>query len=88
LLGAASVRLTLLSRAYCHLCDEMRSALAMHAAGVPVEEIDVDSDPALETRWGDLVPVLLIDGRELCRYRLDVNVLRAVTPQAAGANSL
>ena len=65
--------LTLLVRAYCHLCDEMRSALAplVAAAGVSVEEIDVDSDPRLESRWGDWIPVLLAGERELCHYRLD-----------------
>ncbi len=83
-----AARLTLLVRAYCHLCDEMRSALAIHAAGVPVDEFDVDADPALEARWGDLVPVLLADGRELCHYRLDTNALIAMVPKPAPANSL
>ena len=81
-------RLTLLVRAYCHLCDEMRTALALHAAGVPVDELDVDADPALEARWGALVPVLLVDGRELCHYRLDTSALAAVVAPAAGSNSL
>ena len=65
--------LTLIVRAYCHLCDEMRAALLPLAsgAGVAVSEIDVDSDPALEARWGDAVPVLLAGARELCRYRID-----------------
>jgi hypothetical protein len=65
--------LTLLTRAYCHLCDDMRAALAplAAAAGATVEEIDVDGDPALEARWGEAVPVLLAGERELCRYRLD-----------------
>ena len=54
----------------------MRDALAplALAAGARVAEIDVDAHPALETRYGDLVPVLLkggIDGRELCHYHLD-----------------
>lgn len=67
------VNLTLLIRAYCHLCDEMRAALVPLAkgAGIAVSEIDVDSDPALEARWGDAVPVLLAGERELCRYRID-----------------
>jgi len=67
------VKLTLLVRAYCHLCDEMREALAPLAAenGVTVELIDVDADPRLEARWGDKVPVLLAGSRELCHYRLD-----------------
>lgn len=79
-----SVRLTLLVRAYCHLCDDMRAALAVHADGVPVDEIDVDTDPALEARWGALVPVLLAGGREVCHYRLNV---RALSERLARAGS-
>jgi len=69
--------LTLLSRAYCHLCDEMREAVHPIAAhyGVPMIEVDVDAYPDLEARFGDLVPVLMLgapaDGHELCHYRLD-----------------
>jgi len=85
---APSVRLTLLIRAYCHLCDDMRTALAAHAADVPVHEIDIDADPALETRWGALVPVLLADGREVCHYRLDTGALDAILARPLGANSL
>lgn len=81
------VRLTLLTRPYCHLCDDMRKALAEHAPEVPVLEIDVDADPALEARWGTLVPVLLADGQELCHYRLDIRALDAIVARSAGANS-
>ncbi|HEY8244183.1 MAG: glutaredoxin family protein [Vicinamibacteria bacterium] len=69
--------LTLLTRAYCHLCDEMRDALAPLAAahGATIVERDVDADPALEARYGDLVPVLFAGapelGREICHYVLD-----------------
>jgi len=57
----------------------MRAALAPLAAqaGLSVEEIDVDSDPALEARWGEHVPVLLAGERELCRHRLDRAALAA-----------
>jgi hypothetical protein len=86
-----SVHLTLLVRAYCHLCDEMRDALRplAKAAGATITEIDVDADAAIEARFGDLVPVLLhgsIDGIELCHYRLDTagveNALRDATRQS------
>jgi Glutaredoxin-like domain (DUF836) len=65
--------LTLLVRAYCHLCDEMRDAVRplVAKAGLALDEIDVDTDPALEALWGDRVPVLLDGERELCHYRLD-----------------
>ena len=47
--------LTLLTRAYCHLCDDMRAALAPLAAryGARIDEIDVDTDAALDA-VGDL----------------------------------
>jgi hypothetical protein len=65
--------LTLLVRAYCHLCDDMRDALAPLAAKFAwtVDEFDIDADATLEKRWSDSVPVLLAGDRELCRYRLD-----------------
>jgi hypothetical protein len=85
--AALPARLTLLIRAYCHLCDDMRTALAEHAPEVPVLEIDVDADPALEARWGTLVPVLLADGQELCHYRLDTRALDGIVARSAGANS-
>ncbi len=71
------MKLTLLVRAYCHLCDEMSNDLTplLASGNAAVELIDVDSDPALETRWGDKVPVLLDGDRELCRYRLDAAIV-------------
>ena len=78
--------LTLLVRAYCHLCDDMRVALAplAAAAGASVTEIDVDAEPGLEERFGERVPVLLIgaiDGAELCHFHLDAT---RVTKALAG----
>ena len=54
----------------------MRAALAplAAAAGARLTEIDVDSEPSLEERFGERVPVLLlgaIDGAELCHFHLD-----------------
>jgi len=75
-------RLTLLVRAYCHLCDEMRAALSPLIArrGIELVELDVDDDPRLAERYGELVPVLLAgdaeSGRELCHYVLDPQRVR------------
>ena len=57
----------------------MRAAVAplAAAAGVAVDELDVDGDPGLEARWGASVPVLLAGDRELCHYRLDRAALAA-----------
>ena len=48
--------MTLLTRAYCHLCDEMLAAVRPLAAarGATVAVVDVDADPALERAFGEL----------------------------------
>lgn len=69
----AAIELTLLSRAWCHLCHDMEAALAPVAAefGADVTVVDVDADPTLEERYDELVPVLLHGGVELCHHFLD-----------------
>ncbi len=68
------MKFRLYGRAYCHLCEDMAGAL--RARGVDFEEIDVDTDPSLEARWGELVPVLAdAGGREICHYHLDPGAL-------------
>ena len=83
--------LTLLARAYCHLCDEMLAAAAplAAAAGATLAVIAVDADPELERRYGDLVPVLLAGdastGTEICHFRLDPARLKAALAPATAA---
>ncbi|AXL51574.1 glutaredoxin [Paraburkholderia caffeinilytica] len=82
--------LTLYGRAWCHLCDDMRAALepllAEFAAQVVV--IDVDTDPLLEARYNELVPVLVCDGIELCHYHLDAARVRAALAARAAVTHL
>lgn len=67
------IELTLLSRAWCHLCHDMEAAVAPLAQefGVGVTVVDVDADPELVSRYDELVPVLLHGEYELCHYFLD-----------------
>lgn len=71
--SARSPRLTLLGRPGCHLCDYAREALARvrAATGVDWLELDVDSDPELAAEYGGRVPVVLLDGREHCWFRVE-----------------
>ena len=73
-----ATELTLLSRSYCHLCHDMEVALVPLAAELDatVSVIDVDTDPALEARYDELVPVLLHGDIELCHYFLDMPKVR------------
>ena len=79
--GATSMlpKLTVLSREYCHLCEEMISGLKQFQGryDFEIEVIDVDRSPQLEEEWGDKVPVLLDGERELCRYYLDIEAVDA-----------
>ena len=63
----------LYSRSYCHLCDDMIAGLQEIRARVPfeLEVVDVDANPELEARYGELVPVLVGPEGELCHYHLD-----------------
>ena len=69
----AAIELTLMSRAWCHLCHDMEKALAPLAAefDASVTILDVDADPELERRYDELVPVLVHGDKELCHYFLD-----------------
>ncbi len=77
------MELTLYYRTGCHLCDDMRRALAplQAAHGFDLREIDIDRDPALAARWNADVPVLARGDTVLCRHFLDEDaVLDALNP--------
>ena len=66
-------RFELLTRAGCHLCDEMQRVLEVElpARGLDFVKVDVDNDAALAATYGEVVPVLLRDGRPVAKVRLD-----------------
>ena len=71
-------RLTVLSREWCHLCHDMIEALRplSEELAFDFDVVDVDLDPQLEDRWGELVPVILAGETELCHYHLDCAAIR------------
>jgi glutaredoxin len=71
-----AVRVTLLSRAGCHLCDDAR-AVVHSVVGEQFEELDVDADPRLALRYGEEVPVVLVDGRQISYWTIEERRLRA-----------
>ena len=72
-------RVVLLGRDGCHLCEEARDVVARVCGtlGVGWSERSVDDDPALQARYTDLVPVVLVDGAEHAHWRVDAGSLRA-----------
>ena len=75
----AAPLLTVYGRSYCHLCDDMIAALhTLQGRFVfMLKIVDVDTDAALEARFGVKVPVLMSGNRELCHYYLDEPVVTA-----------
>lgn len=55
----------------CHLCEEMKAILEHVRSDVPFElnEVDVTSDPELEARFGQEIPVLFVNGRKAFKFR-------------------
>jgi len=68
----------LLSRQDCHLCDDARRLVERLTAEARLTftELDVDADPALRAEYGDLVPVVRVNGKELGHWRIDESRLR------------
>jgi glutaredoxin len=68
----------LLARDGCHLCDDARRLVERVAAetGTSWTETDVDTDPRLRAEFGDLVPVVRVDGKEIGYWRIDEARLR------------
>jgi hypothetical protein len=66
------ISLTLFSRPGCHLCDDMKAVVERVARSTPLtlDVVDVSSDPRLEARYGQEIPVLLVNGQKFAKYRL------------------
>ena len=67
------VTLILYTRPDCHLCDAAKAVLREVHEVVPfeVEERDVDDQPGWAAAFGNDVPVGVIDGRKVFKYRVE-----------------
>jgi len=70
---AVAARVVLYVREGCHLCEDARAVVveACAEAGERYVEQDVDADPALREEYGELVPVVTVDGVRQGYWRLD-----------------
>jgi len=67
-------KVTLYTRTGCCLCDEAKHTLAAarRRADFDYEEVDIDTDAALLSRYNDEVPVIAINGAKAFKYRVDI----------------
>jgi glutaredoxin len=74
----SAARVTLYSRPGCHLCDDARAVIARVCADLGEEyvEVSIDDHPELQQRFGEEIPVTLVDGRQHDFWRVDETRLR------------
>ena len=77
-MAAAQHRVTLITRAGCHLCEVAEARLAELAAelGFELQLLDVDADRQRANEYSERVPVILIDGAEHGYWRLEEDRFR------------
>jgi glutaredoxin len=68
---------TLYGKPGCHLCDDARAVVLAVRDERPFEldEVDVSVDPALNRRYGERIPVVMVDGEELFEHFVNPVVL-------------
>jgi glutaredoxin len=72
----------LYTRQGCHLCEIAAELLARHR--LEVQKVDIDQQPELRERYNECVPVVVIDGRERFRGRVDELLLRRILRGSEG----
>jgi glutaredoxin len=67
-------QILLFTRSGCHLCEEAETILVQH--GLSPQKIDVDANPELRAKYDTCVPVVVIDGKERFRGRVNDVLLK------------
>jgi glutaredoxin len=77
--AARAERVVVLTRQGCHLCDEAIAQVAAVCAetGEAYAVLDIESDPDLERRYTEQVPVTFVDGVQHDFWRVDPIRLKA-----------
>ena len=82
------IALTIYTRPGCHLCQEMKIVVERvvrnTGAVAQIDEVDIANDPDLEARYGQEIPVLLVNGKRAAKYRITENELMRVLNARSG----
>ncbi len=70
-------KVVLYTRVGCHLCDVMKAQPADIRQKNPFHfsVYDIDEDPELRRLYHEEVPVLVVEGEKIAKYRLDAAML-------------
>jgi glutaredoxin len=79
------VRIVLVTREGCHLCDEALSLL--HDLGLHPELADVDVDENLHRLYDFRVPVVMVDGAVVAEGKINRGLLQRALNRSGGRPS-
>ena len=70
-------RLTLYTKPDCSLCDAAAEALARvrERASFDLDVVDISADRELRSRYGERIPVVLVDGEPAFEFEVDEQAL-------------
>jgi len=76
--AAATATLTVYSKPDCHLCAEAMTVLRRlrEELGFALQELDITAEEALHRAYFERIPVVVLDGEELCEYFVDEALVR------------
>lgn len=80
------IRVTILSREDCHLCDDVyRIAVRLQSElYIEVSKLSIDGDKVLVDRYGTRLPVVLLDEVEHCAGNVTEEELRRAIKKRGG----
>ena len=65
----------------------VRRAIASIEEAITVEEIDISTDADLEEQYGLEIPVLLVNGKKIAKYRItDAEMMRILRDRSGGSS--
>lgn len=62
--------MVLFGREGCHLCDAVEAEIRSMKVTVSLTVVDIDGDPALQSRYLVRVPVVTVRGREIFEAKM------------------
>ena len=71
--SSLKLHVVIYSRPGCHLCDEAKAAILSAGCNdqFVLDEINIESDKSLLKKYQHDIPVILIEGTEAFRHRVD-----------------
>ena len=63
-------QITIYTKSDCHLCERAKQVIARcrKKASLELVEVDISQSKELMERYGQDIPVILLDGREIARH--------------------